>query len=205
MRWSIVAAVLLLANITRADERWDVGASLGYAAPVGFAQGGDAMSDTASALVPFSLDASYRATKQVGAGASLTYGIGVPTLCATESDCVASLGRDVSLALRARFFLPHFLRIEPTVDVGPGWEWLSTKLVDGAAESSRFHSGPVFLMEASAPLRLGRHTALGPVLGATGGTFTTSRLGTPAFTRDDSGGHSLHGWLSASLRCAISF
>src|SRR5512135_756945 len=108
MRWIVAATLLLFADTARADERWEVGASVRYAAPAGFAQRGDALSDTTSALVPFALDAGYRATSHVGVGASFTYGIGVPTLCANGTDCVASLGGDVSLAVRAKLYLPHF-------------------------------------------------------------------------------------------------
>lgn len=205
MRWSCVAALLFLASSAAAEDRWDVGASIGYAAPVGSAQRGDKTSDTTSALVPFSLDASYRATKNVGAAASLTYGIGAPTLCGSASECISSLGHDVAFSARAKLFLPKLFRFEPTMELGPGWEWMTAKLADGGAESSRMYSGPVFVVEASAPFRFGRRLTLGPALGATMGTFTTARLDTPTFSRDDAGGHAIHAWLYASLRCGVSF
>ena len=205
MRWSYVAGFLLVSHSAAAEDRWDVGASIGYAAPVGYAQRGDKTSDTTSALVPFSLDASYRATKNVGAAASITYGIGAPTLCGSASECVSSLGHDVSFSVHAKLFLPKLFRFEPAIELGPGWEWMTAKLVDSGAESSRAYSGPVFVTEAGAPFRFGTRVTLGPVTGATVGTFTTARLDTPSFSRDDSGGHAMHAWLSASLRCSVLF
>lgn len=205
MRWLHAFAFLLVAPSAAAEDRWDVGGSIGYAAPVGSSQRGDKTSDTASALVPFSIDASYRATRNVGVAASLGYGVGVPTLCGSASECVSSLGHDVSFSVRAKVFLPSVFRFEPAIELGPGWEWLTTKLVDGGVETSRAYGGPVFVVEASSPFRLGKRVTLGPVLGATVGTFTTARLDTPAFSRDDFGGHAMHAWLSASLRCGVSF
>ena len=185
----------------------EIGAAAAYAAPVGSAERGGAVSDTTFALAALDLDASYRFTRALGLVAFARVGAGIPTLCATTDDCVASLGRDVALALRARFFLPAWGRLEPHVDAGAGFEWGLAKLADSGVTSRRTWSGPIALsLEAAAPFRLSAHFSLGPVVGAQIGTFTSSTLETPAFTADRTGsGRTLHAWLSIAVRAAVRF
>lgn len=156
---ALVLPMLLFAASARADEtafrRVEVGASLGYAAPVGSAERGSRTSDTNIGLVPIELDLAYRINPAFGVVASARYGIGIPTLCKTAGDCTSSLGSDVVLALRARIFLPRLWRMSPFADVGIGYEWLTTRLTDAGVTSTRAYPGPLPLsMEVAAPFRL---------------------------------------------------
>jgi hypothetical protein len=185
----------------------EAGASIAYAAPVGSAEAGGRTSDTVFGAGTLDVDASYRFTQALGVVVWGRYALGIPTLCATASDCVASVGHDIVLAARTRVFLPRIARFEPYVDAGIGIEWLTTKLSDAGATSRRTFAGPVALsLELGAPYRLSDRWTIGPVVDAAFGVFTTSSLETPAFTRDRStDGRSVHGWLSVAFRLGRRF
>jgi hypothetical protein len=205
-----VAAVVLLARPARADSpeprRLELGASIGWASPIGSAERGARIRDTTTGLVPFELDAAYRLTRHVGVALAARYGAGIPTLCQTASDCESSLGTDVLVAARARFFLPDVGPFDPRLDVGVGYEWLTTRFSDAGVGSSRGYRGPVHLSaELFVPFTLGRRFTLGPALGATLGAFTASSLDTPAGSSSSSTvEHALHGWLSLAVRVSAS-
>jgi hypothetical protein len=165
------------------------------------------VSDTAFGAGAIDLDASYRFTRSLGAVLWGRYGATIPTLCATASDCIASLGRDVAIAALARIFLPTFARFEPHADTGVGFEWLMTKVADSGVASRRSFAGPLALsIEIGAPWRLSDKWSVGPVADASLGVFTTSSLETPSFTRDRrTDGHAVHGWLSVAVRTAFRF
>jgi hypothetical protein len=187
-------------------RRFELAASGGYAAPFGEAEKGARVSDTAFGAVPFALDAAYRVTPFVGVAAHARYGVTIPTLCQSASDCEASLGRDTVLILSARFYAPRVWRLAPLLDVGIGYEWLTTQLVDAGATSSRSYGGPVVLaVQLAAPVRLGARWTLGPTLGGWLGTFTTYGLHTNAQSpAGDVPWRALHAWISPGVRFGIS-
>lgn len=184
----------------------EIGAAVAFAAPAGSAQAGARMGDTSWGLGAIDLDVSYRFTPAVAAVLWGRYAVNAPTLCTTAGDCIASLGRDVALAARARFFLPQLGPMQPQVDAGVGFEWWMTKLSDGGATSRRANAGPIALsLEAAAPFRLGARWTLGPVAAAQLGVFTSGSLETSAFTADTSTGHAVHAWLSVGVRSSVRF
>jgi hypothetical protein len=162
MRSLPVSAVLLLAAATSpaaADEppsrRIELAATVGYAGPAGEAERGSRVSDTAFGAVPFALDGSYRLTSVVGVAVHTRYAITIPTLCASAADCQASLGSDAALGVAVRFHVPRVWLVAPLVDVGLGYEWLSTRLVDAGAVATRSYDGPVLLdVRLAAPFSL---------------------------------------------------
>jgi hypothetical protein len=188
-------------------RRVEVGASLGYGAPVGNAERGSRVSDTTFGDVFFAADAGYRLTRIVGVAVRARYGLVIPTLCATASDCEASLGSDVALDLVARFHTPRIGPFQPLADVGLGYEWLTTRLVDSGAQSARSYGGPVLLVtRVAAPAALGDRWSFGPVLEASYGTFTSFELRTTA--RSFSGDvpwRTPHAWLSLGVRVGLTF
>jgi hypothetical protein len=185
----------------------EIGASVAYAAPVGSAEAGSRLSDTAIGAATIEADASYRFTRALGAVVWGRYAAAIPTLCANTSDCTASLGREVAIAARARVFFPTFARFEPRADAGIGFEWLMTKLSDSGATSRRSFSGPLaFSLEIGAPWRLSETWSIGPVAAASLGVFTSSTLETPSFANDrGTDGRTIHGWMSIALRTAVRF
>jgi hypothetical protein len=179
---------------------------MGYAAPIGSAEQGSRIGDTAFGNVPFALEGAYRLTPAVGVSAHAQYGVAIPTLCESAADCEASLGSDVAAELGARFYIPHVGPLVPLVDIGLGYEWLTTRLVDAGAKSTRAYDGPLlFAVQVAAPLVLGKHWTLGPVFGASLGTFTRYSLETSAWTFSGAvSAHALHGWVSTAIRVSFA-
>jgi hypothetical protein len=188
-------------------RRVELAASVGYAAPFGEAEQGSRVSDTAFGAVPFGVDGSYRLSSLLGVVLRMRYAVTIPTLCASASDCQASLGSDFLLGAAARFHLPRVWVVSPLADVGLGYEWLTTRLVDSGATSTRSYDGPVLLdLRLAAPFALGERLTLGPELGAAIGTFIHYDLRTNALS--PSGGvpsRRVHAWLSVGVRIGFDF
>jgi hypothetical protein len=184
LSWAGIASALWLTPgvSTAADSparRFDVAASIGYAAPLGDAERGAHVSDTILAVVPVALDMAYRLAPRIGIAAHVQYGVGIPTLCHTAGDSESSLGSDVGGVLAARIYLPQLGPIEFVTDAGIGYEWLTTRLSDAGAHSARAYHGPIlFAAYAAAAFRLGEHWSLGPLAGISLGTFTSYALET---------------------------
>lgn len=208
---AIVFAASVVATRANAGEpdarRIEIGASLGYDFPIGSAERGARASDTTFGLVPIQVDGAYRWTDRIGVVLAGRYGIGVPRLCASTSECVASLGRDVVLSVRARFFFPRLGPVAPRADAGLGYEWWTTRLADGDATSTRAYSGPLsFVGELAAPFAVGSRANVGPVLGAAIGTFTGYSVASgPVDLHGSVPARALHGWLSIAVRVGASF
>jgi hypothetical protein len=179
-------------------HRFGVGASLGYAFPVG---------DETYGVVPLELDGTYRLARAVGVGLSARYGPAIPNLCSSFDDCTGSIGSDVAITAHTRCFLPRVGPILPAADLGFGYEWFASRLTDSGVTSTRSHHGPILLrVDLLAPFELSSHWSLGPALAAMIGTFTSGSLDTPAgeiSNRTDE--RSVHAWLSVACRLAASF
>lgn len=195
------------AEVPEPERRFGVGASVGFALPIGSAESGSRMSDMTYGVVPLDLDAVYRLTRYFGLGAWFRYGVLIPTLCATANDCEKSLGSDIALEIRARFFLPHLGPAHPEADAGIGYEWFASKLADRGVTSIREYHGPVlFSATVAAPFRLSSRWMLGPFVGASIGTFTNWSLAAPGIEEDASvRERSLHAWLSVGGRGSFVF
>ena len=188
-------------------RRWEAAASVGWAFPLGNAERGARLSDTTYGLVPIAADVAYRATDVVGVGAWLRYGVGVPTLCQTSGECASSLGHDVAVALRARFYLPRLGPLVSHADAGVGYEWFTARLSDGGATSTRSYAGPLLAsVSLASAFELSPRFTLGAVVDVALGTFTRSRLETPSFARDEGAkGAALHAWTSLGVELGARF
>jgi hypothetical protein len=206
MTWVGLNAAIPAAAQDPPRRPFELAASLGCAAPVGWAERGSRVSDTTFADVPFALDAGYRITRFLGVVANVRYGVAIPTLCRSASDCESSLGNDVALEIAARLYVPHIGPVAGLVDAGVGYEWLTTRLVDASGTSARAYRGPeLFSIRIAAPFRLGARWTLGPVVGASFGTFTTYSLETNALSPSgDVPARAVHAWLSVGIRMGFS-
>lgn len=194
---------LFASDSARADGgRLSVALALGYAAPQGSTERGDHLGDTAFGVTPFAVDGAYRLVQRLGVSVHAQYGVGIPTLCRTAGDCLASLGSEASAAVGLRYFGPRVGTAAPLVDVGVGYEWFATRLSEAGALSTRAHQGPVLLAVWLVwPFRLGARWTLGPVAGVSVGTFTSYSLTTNILrSSGDVAGHAVHGWLSVGAR-----
>ena len=185
---------------------FELDASLGYAMPLGDAERYGRVRDTTFGAVTIAVDAAYR-MRAVALVVGLQYGVSIPTLCQTAGDCTASLGSDVVTRLGVRLDPPTWGPLSPEVDVGVGYEWLTTRLSDSGAHSSRSYDGPVLLWGSiAAPFRLSARWILGPIAQMTLGTFTG--YGIETNVGSSSGNvpeRSMHAWVSLGARLAARF
>jgi hypothetical protein len=205
---TLVACALLSTRGAHADVRGaSVALSLGYAAPAGSTEQGDMVSDTTSGMIPFAVDGAYRLAPHLGVSVRFQYGVGLPTLCRNGGDCAASLGGDVSAGVGVRYFGPRVGTATPHLDIGVGYEWLTTRLSEQGAASTRAHRGPIVTAVSLAwPFRLGERWAFGPSAEASIGTFTSYALTTNLpRSSGEVAGHALHGWLSVSARLEFAW
>jgi hypothetical protein len=211
MRTSLPAALLVVSGLFEAGRARaegppvSVGASVGWAAPLGSAERGGRLRDTTFGTVPLGLDASYRFLSSLGVAGHVTYGIGVPTLCQTAGDCTASLGTDVTAILGIRWHVPRLGPTAPLVDLGVGYEWFTARFADAGAHSARSYRGPVLTSgRLAAPFRVGPHWTIGPLVELSVGTFTARSLQTNvASISQDVASRAVHGWLQLGIRLAF--
>lgn len=212
-RWyaAIGVAISIVPRIATAEDPsprpFELAASIGYAGPLGDAERGGRLSDTDFAVVPLAFDAAYRLAPRIGLAARLQYGVGIPTLCHTAGDCESSLGSDIVATMGARIDLPERRTLAPVVDAGIGYEWLTTRLSDAGAHSTRAYNGPLlFWLGLVTPFRLAGHWSLGPAANLFVGTFTTRSLETNVASI--TGGvpeRAVHAWVSLGCRLARTF
>ena len=200
------AAALLLAKPSRAVERVETDASLGFALPAGSLERGSRVADTTYGAIPLRLDGAAFLAPSLALRASASFAVAIPKLCASAGDCASSLGHDVAVDLGARFAFHDVWRFAPRLDVGVGWEWYGSALSDHGVSSTRSYSGPTFVSLAIAmPIRFGDHFAIGPSSSVRAGTFTSATLTTPGATASRLDGAALHAWLGAAIDARLAF
>jgi len=205
----LAAVTALVPGSVRAETeqaaRCELAASVGGALPFCSIEAGSALRDVSFAATPFELALSYLTTGPWSASVAGGYAVSIPTLCANSSDCVASLGRDVSFTLAARYAAPSLGRLRPTVSLGVGYEWFTSKLSARGATSSRsLHGFLAPMVDLDAGFVVGRRWKLGPFLRASAGRFTGGTLHVPtgeeASLAQDS---RWHGWLELGFRTSL--
>jgi hypothetical protein len=175
---------------------FDLGLRLGYAMPFGDAAQGATLSDGISGAIPFVLEAGYRFTPNVTAGALFQYAPIQAKNCPTGDTCSGSVVR-LGIQGLYNFRMPTVL--DPWVGVGLGYEWLNLSET-GQADASL--SGFEFLnLQGGGDYRLAPQFALGPFI-----SFSIARYGSAS-----SGGTSIdiqqtavHEWLQIGVRGTFS-
>jgi hypothetical protein len=209
-----IVAVLLSPSIAHAEDAVStprfravqVGAELGYAFPMGDLERGSEVADVVHGLVPLGLEFGYRFNRRVSLVLQGSYAIGIPTLCVTAGDCMASLGHDIRLGLGARFALPPIGPVLPQLRATFGYEWFRSELTDNGVTSGRSYRGPI-LGSLQAFGNLGSENGgVGPFAALSAGVFSSRELDTPAFTAASSVDKtSLHVWLEVGVRGSVAF
>lgn len=205
---AFAAFLLLLSRGARADPPPSVALAggLGYAFPAGGLERGSQLSDITLGLVDISVDGAYRLHQLWSAGAALHYGASIPKLCASGSDCISSIGRDVRVGALGRWHPGRWRSLEPDVDLEFGYEWLATKLVDNDAVSRRGARGFAASLAAHGQFALWRHVSIGPVLAVSGGIFSRASLDAPGVaTARNTDGSLVHLWTYVGFRTCASW
>jgi len=95
--------------------------------------------------------------------------------------------------------------VTPRLDIGAGYETLTSRLSDKGVASSRSYEGVIVGAEVEARFRLGARWSLGPTAGAWAGVFGRASLDAPGVTRSGGvDGARAHGWLVLGLRLGVS-
>ena len=203
-----IFAVVAFAGGARADEERpiQVGAVLGYAFPAGSLERGSRTSDVTFSAPFIAVDGAYRVSRAWSVGAAFSYGVAIPKLCVSSSDCTSSLGHDETLALLGRWHVGQWGPFAPTVDAQLGYEWLGTSLSDNGAKSARSYRGFAGALAADAMFNLSSRIALGLRMELRTGVF--HRAAIVASGVDASGptdGSALHLWPALGARAVATF
>lgn len=201
-------AVVAFASGVSADEkrRIQVGALLGYAFSAGSLERGSRTSDVTFGAPFIAVDGAYRLSPAWSVGAAFSYGVAIPKLCVTSSDCTSSLGHDETLALLGRWHVGQWGLFAPTVDAHLGYEWLGTSLSDSGAKSARSYRGFAGALAADAMFNRSSRIALDLRMELRTGVF--HRAAIVASGVDASGptdGNTLHLWPALGARAVVTF
>jgi hypothetical protein len=206
---ALVCFLFLWSRSARADapfpHRVLIGAELGFAFPIGSLERGSRVTDVVRGLVPLGIEVGYRVQPRIALVVYAQYAVDIPKLCATASDCLASLGHDIMLAVGSRLMLPPVGPLVPQLRALFGHEWFQSELSDQGVTSTRGYRGPLLAsLQASGSLGSDdRSVGLFGTLSA--GVYSHRSLDTPAFnTGSFVDRPSLHFWLSFGFRGALS-
>jgi hypothetical protein len=205
-----MAAGILSLSVKEASaeqpRRIAVAGELGYAFPAGSVERGADLSDSTSGLVELGLDGAYRLHRSLSAGIGLHYGLSIPNLCATSSDCLSSLGRDFRVGALARWHLGKWRSFEPDMDLELGYEWLRTQLADMGVTSKRANRGFEASVRAHGQFALWRRVSIGPTLALTFGTFSHASLEAPGLSAErETDGSRVHLWTCVGFRTSTTW
>jgi hypothetical protein len=183
-----------------------VAVELGYAFPMGDLERGSEVGDVVHGLVPLGVEVGYRFNTTVAVVVHGAYAFGIPTLCATASDCIASLGHDMRLGLGGRFTLPRLGPVRPELRATFGYEWFRSDLSDNDVSSGRSYRGPV-LASLQASGNFGSDAKqVGVFVGPCTGIFAHRDLETPAFSSSAMvDAVRVHVWLDVGIRGMLRF
>ncbi|HEX6764418.1 MAG TPA: hypothetical protein VF103_03050 [Polyangiaceae bacterium] len=196
------------ANASSADRSRPigVGADLAYALPGGNLEEGSLLSDVTLGLVRLELDGAYRWQRRFSAGLGFGYGLVLPTICGSSSDCTSSLGSDVTVNLLGRWHIGVWKSFEPDVDLDLGYEWFSSKHSDSGVTSFRSFHGIFAGVGGHAQFRLTRALSVGPVIEVSAGSFAHASLEAPGVdVSRDTDGTAVHVWTSLGARALTTW
>jgi hypothetical protein len=180
------AIVLSLAPAARAADTLDAGFRMGYAIPFGKFEQGTRVRDLSYGTGLFALDATYALLPGAKLGLLFAYGVAIPKLCESASDCKSSLGSDVELAMLARFDLPVLGPVHPSLEGGAGYAWYTRRLSDADVESSRGYRGPFALVGGEAALGFAKTWRIGLAIDLFAGIVTSTKLEAPGVSHHES-------------------
>jgi outer membrane protein W len=170
--------------------------------PTGEAQKGADLSDGIKGQIPLQLDAMYRFTPNVSAGAYFSYGFAqlngdFGDICdASGVDCAA---RSYRLGVQGAYNFKPGAQFDPWVGLGAGYEWASLDVEAGTEEASMTFSGIEFAtLQAGADYRVAPRFTVGPYLSMSLGRY--SDLSTDGGFEGDIEEEAFHQWLQFGFR-----
>lgn len=188
------------------QHRIETGATLGYAFPGGNLERGSRTSDVTHGAALLELDGAYRFRPALSAGLAVSYGVTIPTLCESSSDCIASLGHEITVAGLVRWHVGSWRAFEPSATVAIGYEWLGTSLSSQGVTSSRGYRGGFAELAIEPMFRVSTRLVLGPAFGVRGGVFMRTSLEAPGISETrPTDGSELHFWPWLGVRAVADW
>jgi hypothetical protein len=182
----------------------ELGARAGLALPFGAIEQGTRESDLTFGAVPLAIDGGAVLSRYLTLGALFAYAPTVPKLCGSASECISSVGHDLTLMVLHRFHPPppNAIRwLRPDLEAGIGYVWSSRSLVDSGAESTRSARGPVLRLALSPTVRLSSRLELAVVFGASLSVSSQVSLDAPGITEARApDGRGVHGLIDLGVR-----
>ena len=186
---------------------FDFGLRLGYAVPFGDMVQNNGLNDNFSGAIPFVLEAGYRFTPNITAGALFQYAFtqvkdNPNTGCGGGVSCSGSV---VRLGLEGIYNMRTGDSVDPWVGLGIGYEWMNIDLSTPGGTTNAEMNGIEFLtVQGGGDFRLTPQLGLGPFL-----SFSIARYGSASFTQ---GGFTtspniqtaVHEWLQLGVRGTFS-
>jgi opacity protein-like surface antigen len=178
---------------------FDFGMRLGYALPMGSASKDNSIRDGISGAIPIVLEAGYRFTPNITAGALFQYALAQTKNCDAGASCSASV---VRLGIEGLYNFRMGTTLDPWVGLGIGYEWLNVSESAGGQSQDASLGGMEFVtLHGGADYRLSPQLALGPFL-----SFSLARYGSASSgsTSIDIPNTALHEWLQLGVRGTFS-
>lgn len=202
----LVASMPVAAVHAEAPRRLQAGAELSYAFATGGLERGSQLGDVSYGIPQLGLEAAYAITRDWSAGLVGRYGLNIPTLCASSSDCVASLGHQWSIAVGGGFRTAAFGIAHPAVELELGYQWLATQLSDVGAVSRRGFRGWYAALRGDFLFDAFGRLAIGPTLSCSVGRFDRATLSAPGVHGSrPTEGSALHVWPTLGVRTQMSW
>jgi hypothetical protein len=192
---------------------FEFGLRLGYAIPVGDANGPDAaamtpadhLSDLVSGAVPVVLEAGYRFNKNLSAGVLFQYGFamikdGMTTGCGVNG--VSCSGSVTQLGIQGIYRLDVEGAFVPWLGAAVGYEWLGIDLSAGGMSGSVSAKGLEFLtLQGGGEYRIAPQMTIGPFLSLSLGQYDTAETNLGGMSMSMSiANKALHEWLQFGVR-----
>jgi hypothetical protein len=207
---AVAAAALLFPMVAAAEV--SIGASLGYAIPMGDAVKDGPMTDVIKGGVPIEVNVTYGLTKEVEVGVYAGYEFGF--LASDAKDGCDASGVDCSiygwrLGLEGEYLLSHEA-IAPFVGANVGLAWETLKESASGDWAKLTERGWELGVKAGADMKLSEQLKVGAFIGFAIGQYTneSQKCSSSSICSDDSvsipsSDRAMHEWLTIGVRGAF--
>jgi hypothetical protein len=174
---------------------FDFGLRLGYALPMGSVAQNVDLSTGLSGAIPLVLEAAYRFTPNLSAGALFQYAIAQTKNCDPGASCSASV---VRIGIEGIYNMRMNTALDPWFGAGIGYEWLNiSESGAGTNVDGDVHGFEFLTLQGGGDYRLAPQFALGPFVSFSIGQYATASSGSQSADIQNT---AIHEWLQLGVR-----
>jgi hypothetical protein len=187
----------------------ELGARTGYVLPMGQVDGasGDDLSNVFSGQIPIWIDAGYRASPHIYAGAFFQYGVAfLADKASNTAMCnqgVSCSGNDILVGGNFHYHISPQETFDPWIGVGVGYEWLNFNGSVGSSSVNVQTKGWQFVdFQLGGDIKVSPDFGIGPFVMLSLGQFdsiSTSSTNVPNSSNDITN-QAMHEWLTIGVR-----